>query len=160
MYTDLANYDVWADRQWIECLQEIDHPPADAVSLLSHLGVTKQVWLRRIRGESTSDLVFWPEELLGDAAARLKAAGVELRMFVEQLGASDLDRTASYRNSSGTAYETPVRDVLSHLFTHAHYHRGQIARAVREAGHEPVWTDFIVYARRRDAGDDSADAGQ
>lgn len=157
MFPDLANYDVWADQQWIECLREIAPPPTDAVSLLSHLGVTKQVWLRRIRGERTSDLVLWPEEPLDEAAARLKASGIELRMFVERVGASDLDRTASYRNSSGTAYQTPVRDVLSHLFTHAHYHRGQIARAVREAGHEPVWTDFIVYARRRDASDAAAE---
>ena len=101
--------------------------------------------------------MLWPEEPLDEAAARLKASGIELRMFVERVGASDLDRTASYRNSSGTAYQTPVRDVLSHLFTHAHYHRGQIARAVREAGHEPVWTDFIVYARRRDASDAAAE---
>ena len=105
MFPDLANYDVWADQQWIECLREIAPPPTDAVSLLSHLGVTKQVWLRRIRGERTSDLVLWPEEPLDEAAARLKASGIELRMFVEQLSASDLDRTASYRNSSDAAAE-------------------------------------------------------
>jgi uncharacterized damage-inducible protein DinB len=36
---------------------------------------------------------------------------------------------------------------------HGSYHRGQLARAVREAGAQPINTDFINYVRQLDAPD-------
>ena len=38
-------------------------------------------------------------------------------------------------------------DILSHVLRHSHYHRGQIASAVREAGGTPAYTDFIHAVR-------------
>ena len=73
------------------------------------------------------------------------------RRFLEALTEHDLDRRVEYANSSGRLFHTAVGDVLMHVAMHGAYHRGQVARALREAGGEPVNTDFITYVRELDA---------
>ncbi len=41
----------------------------------------------------------------------------------------------------------PVEDILTQLFGHSWYHRGQIAARVRELGGEPAATDFVFFTR-------------
>jgi uncharacterized damage-inducible protein DinB len=37
--------------------------------------------------------------------------------------------------------------LFAHVALHGAYHRGQIAWLVRDSSHEPVNTDFIMFAR-------------
>ena len=55
--------------------------------------------------------------------------------------------TVTYQNSKGATFETPVGEVLMHVFSHGVYHRGQIALALRQAGAEPINTDYITFVR-------------
>jgi uncharacterized damage-inducible protein DinB len=61
--------------------------------------------------------------------------------------ADDLNRTVSYRNSSGTAFDTPLAVIAHHVVNHATHHRGQIAREIRRADGTPPATDYIFYDR-------------
>ncbi len=65
----------------------------------------------------------------------------------EALLGGDLGRAIAYVNSKGEAFESTVGDILLHVAQHGAYHRGQIARLLREAGHTPPYTDFIQFAR-------------
>ena len=38
---------------------------------------------------------------------------------------------------------------VMHMATHGAYHRGQVALLVRDAGADPLATDFIVYMREQ-----------
>ncbi len=67
--------------------------------------------------------------------------------FVHRLDADGLKQEAVYRNSKGAEHRTPVADVLTHLVLHSHYHRGQVAAALRALGTDPPWTDFIAFCR-------------
>jgi uncharacterized damage-inducible protein DinB len=44
-------------------------------------------------------------------------------------------------------YRNTVRDILTHLFGHSWYQRGQIAGLVRAIGGEPPVTDFVFWVR-------------
>lgn len=152
-FIDGFEYDRWADRTWANHLAELPDVPA-ATSLLAHLGATKQVWLRRLQGETLADapvLEIWPDDSLPEAADRVESAGRAMKRYVDALAPADLDERAVYRNSSGTEFATPVRDILMHVLTHGHYHRGQIAQHVRRAGYQPVWTDYIAFSRGKEA---------
>ncbi|PEN11493.1 damage-inducible protein DinB [Longibacter salinarum] len=146
-FSDGFQYDRWADRQWCERLRELPSLP-NATSLLAHLGATKQVWLGRLQGEDTSGLAIWPDDSLDGAVDRVETAGTAMQKYVAALTPADLGRDARYQNSSGVTFDTPVRDILMHVLTHGHYHRGQIAQHVRAAGHDPVWTDYIAFSRQ------------
>ena len=68
--------------------------------------------------------------------------------FEELLRSTDLDSTYPYTNSKGEHFESNVRDTLTHVFLHSHYHRGQIVRMIRESGVEPPYIDFIESVRK------------
>lgn len=60
---------------------------------------------------------------------------------------TDLGKVVSYVNSQGEHFNSKLVDILPHLFTHNHYHRGQINQILRQSGFEPVRVDYIVYVR-------------
>jgi uncharacterized damage-inducible protein DinB len=41
-----------------------------------------------------------------------------------------------------------VGEIITHVTMHGGHHRGQIARALRQAGCEPPYTDYIQFSRR------------
>jgi uncharacterized damage-inducible protein DinB len=53
-----------------------------------------------------------------------------------------------YVNSLGEAWTNRAGDLLEHAVLHGVYHRGQIAAALRRAGCEPAYTDFVHAVRR------------
>ena len=61
---------------------------------------------------------------------------------------SDLTAQASYQNSKGEKFSSRQADILMHVVMHGAYHRGQIAAAIRAAGSEPAYTDFIHCIRQ------------
>lgn len=143
----LCAYDAWAHRQLAAACTDAHER---AIRLLAHALTAELVWVRRMRGEQattqTADL--WPTISADDLRTLADEAAAALGAFVEALRPEDLRREAVYRNSQGVEFRTPFGDVLTHVFLHGHYHRGQAAAALREAGTAPPWTDFIVFARQ------------
>ena len=141
-----ARYDAWANRAFAAVLHDEHERPT---RLLAHVAEAERVWLRRIEGvqpaSKTSD--FWPDVDADGCRALVEDAASRLTAFVGDLTEEGLEAEAVYHNSKGTAYRTPVADVLTHVFFHSHYHRGQAAAALRALGVDPPWTDFIAFVR-------------
>jgi uncharacterized damage-inducible protein DinB len=119
---------------------------AESIKLLAHIVAAEHLWLSRI------DMVkprvgVWPTLSL-DAIAQLESEN--RARFGELLRRPDdtLRRRIRYRNSAGNDFENDVEEILTHVALHGHYHRGQIARAMRAASREPVYTDYIGYVRK------------
>jgi uncharacterized damage-inducible protein DinB len=146
---DLFKYDHWANTRWLDRLRALDDVAPRVRELMAHLPATKRVWITRLRGEDASDVPIWPS-LHWDACARLLDATYDdYQVFLDQCSDYDLTSAVAYLNSKGVEFQTPVREVLMHVITHNHYHRGQITQAVRQQGDEPVNTDYITYTRQR-----------
>ncbi len=52
-----------------------------------------------------------------------------------------------YKTSKGLAFQNIIKDILFHIVNHSTYHRGQVIARIREAGFEPVSTDYIFFKR-------------
>ena len=63
------------------------------------------------------------------------------------LDAATLGTSVAYVNSKGEHFTSSVSDIITHVLAHGSYHRGQIASSLRDAGHEPAYTDFIHAVR-------------
>jgi len=146
---DLFEYDHWASTRWLDRLRALDNVDARTRSVMAHLPATKRVWITRLRGEDSADVPIWPSLDWTACARLLDATYDDYQVFLDGCSDYDLQSAASYQNSRGVEYQTPVREVLMHVITHGHYHRGQIAQAVRQQGVEPVNTDYITYTRQR-----------
>lgn len=143
----LARYDAWANRLLAAALRDEHDRP---LRLLAHAATSELVWLHRIEGTQTESRTadFWPTVDAAGCRALVEQAASALGAFVAKLTEDRLQAEAIYRNSKGVEYRTPVHDVLTHVFLHSHYHRGQAAAALRALGVDPPWTDFIAFARQ------------
>jgi uncharacterized damage-inducible protein DinB len=140
----------WADLETCAALRA--HPAAlpEALPVLAHLLAAEHVWLSRIRGAAPA-LAVWPSLALEECEplARENAAGYAT--FLAGRDEADLAAAVRYRNTQGQEFETPLADILTHVVTHGAYHRGQVARAIRRAGGQPVNTDFVTWVRVGDS---------
>ena len=137
---------VWADEQVIGMLG--DRPPsqADGVPLLAHVLGAEHHWLTRLQQRQPSHPV-WPTLSLAECAqlASQNAAG-----FLTYLGgtpAADLGTRVRYQNSKGVEQQAMAIDILTHAVIHGAYHRGQIARVLKQFGVQAATTDFMAFAQ-------------
>ena len=145
-FQHLAAYDAWANRRLAAVLLD-EHPRA--IRLLAHAATAELTWLRRIAGTqpTSQTLDFWPDTDAEGCRSLVEDAAAAMHAFLDRLDDAGLVQVAVYRNSKGIEYRTPVPEVLTHVFFHSHYHRGQAATALREAGVDPLWTDYIAWVR-------------
>lgn len=139
----------WADRRVLELLRAAPDPERlhEATRLFAHVVAAERVWLLRLRGEDSAVQPIWPELTLTEIADLSAANEEEYTRYLREQPASELEREIEYRNSAGTPFRTRADDILTHVALHGSYHRGQVARAVRAAGEEPVNTDYITFVR-------------
>lgn len=121
---------------------------------LAHALVADRVWLHRLEGISTDGVDLWPDLDVRACRALARRNADDYAAYLRQLG--DAGEPVRYTNSTGTAFETPVRDVLDHVLLHAAHHRGQTSAALRRAGIPPPPVDFIAWVR---AGEPADEAG-
>lgn len=144
-FRTLAAHDDWANREFIGALEKMPQPPQRAPELVAHILSAQWVWLTRMRHEAQRMKV-WPELSLAQCRAEL---GKLQAGWQEFLAGADLDSTFAYTNTKGEHFESRVRDTLTHVFLHGHYHRGQIGLLIRQAGVTPPYTDFIEAVRKK-----------
>jgi uncharacterized damage-inducible protein DinB len=139
----------WANRRLLEALRSA---PADeaskATTLFLHVLQAERIWLTRLRGESSEDLVLWMDNAYPTACATLiEENGSGFRAWLDALPEDWLDKPIAYRSQAGAPFETSARDILIHVGLHGQYHRGQINAVLRVGGFEPAAVDYILYAR-------------
>jgi uncharacterized damage-inducible protein DinB len=143
----LATHSAWANARTLEALDPVVEADPDIGRLFAHVLETERIYLSRMRGEDPWPQDFWPDLSLGACAELAEELPASYGAFLDGLSADDLARPVRYRNSGGTEFHTSIADLLTHVFMHGSYHRGQIAAAIRFAGGEPAATDYIVFTR-------------
>jgi len=136
----------WADEQLRAVLLAQVPPDPEAWRLYGHVLSAELLWLARLRAEP-APLPVWPDLSPQDAQPLAVILREDLRAFLWRQEAGDLGRLVEYRNSAGDYHESTVEDILLHVCLHGSYHRGQIARRLREAGTPPPPSDYIAFAR-------------
>ena len=141
----LYNHDWWANDQIMAELRR-EAPDPETKRLLAHVIATEHLWLSRIDMVKPRVAV-WPTLSLDEIAALDAENRTRLRELLRRPDDAR-EQIVHYRNSLGNEFDNTVRDILIHIALHGHYHRGQIARAMRSAGREPVYTDYIGLVRK------------
>lgn len=149
----LFAYNRWANRRTFASL-EGSQGGAKAMRAFVHLLVAEREWLLRLsEDKDTTGFDFWPEMSPAECGALMEENHKAYAALLDGLAEDDLSRVASYKNSKGVAYRTSYLDILTHVAFHSAYHRGQVAKAVREAGAEPAYTDYVAWVREGEGPD-------
>ena len=163
MFEALLKHMAWADRRIGAALSDAagaadaadakertgggadDALLTEAVRLYAHLVAAETIWLARLTGDESLLVPVWPAWSAAEAQSKSEEVLGRYERFLADCG--DFRRTVSYRTSAGVPYATSAADILTHVFLHGSYHRGQINSRLRGAGHEPVNVDYITFVR-------------
>ena len=118
-----------------------------AVDLMAHLVAARNMWLYRL-GFGTQQQELFPTDIsLLELPKLLADMQTAWASYFERLTDEEVARLFEYRSFDGLAFRNTVDDVLTQLYGHSLYHRGQIAMLLRSIGAEPAATDFIYWTR-------------
>lgn len=144
----LFGYSHWAMGEALRGLERAGCELPAARRLLAHLIAAELLWLRRL-GADGPEVKVWPGWTLAECAAELASLPARWNaLLAECERPGGPVREVAYVNSKGESWTSSVEDILHHVLFHGAYHRGQIASRMRDAGVDPVYTDYI-HARRQ-----------
>ena len=115
-----------------------------AVDLCAHIMAARRLWLHRfgILDQGPPDL--FPR---GVDPASLPALMEQTHAlwagYLDNASDEQIARTFDYTAIDGQRFHSLIEDILTQLFGHSIYHRGQIAFLVARCGGEPPVTDFV-----------------
>lgn len=143
-FIDLLEYNSYFNQLLIEIyLDNKDSFNEKMISLLNHILNAQQVWNSRIFIEDSFGV--WqinPDEKL------LENNQSNFENSFKILSERNLDEIIVYRNSKGDEFQNSIREIFFHFINHSTYHRGQIAMLIKQAGLEPINTDYVFYKRK------------
>ncbi|HEX3280573.1 MAG TPA: DinB family protein [Pyrinomonadaceae bacterium] len=118
-----------------------------AVYLMGHIIAARRMWLFRL-GVAEQNAELFPQnvtlEQLGAQLSEMEQLWTKYLLGIDDV---ELERVFEYQSYEGPRFRNTVEEILTQLFGHSWYHRGQIAQLIRSIGAEPAVTDFIFWAR-------------
>lgn len=124
-----------------------------AVSLLAHLVLARWLWLVRLgvappeKAPSEPEAFFPRDVAVTDLPGQVAEMEEAWEAFLARLDDAEVSRVFEYRALDGAGFRNTIEDILTQLFGHSLYHRGQIALLLRGLGAEPAVTDFVYWTR-------------
>jgi len=118
-----------------------------AVYLMGHIVAARRVWLFRF-GVLTNNVELFPRETkLTELPRQISEMEASWSAYLDQLNDAELSRVFEYQSYEGQRFRNTIEEILTQLFGHSWYHRGQIALLLRSIGAEPAVTDYVFWAR-------------
>ena len=139
----------WANRKVLKSLSDQNINDDRILKLLSHIVLSEQIWMLRLKGEYYQNKDFWEILSLSGCEKTSNENNIEYTGYLNSLNEIEFSNTITYTNSKGVEHTNTIEDTLTHIAFHSAYHRGQIAREVRSLNKEPVLTDYIAFVRDR-----------
>ncbi len=146
-FSRLFAYDGWANQEVLTGLRAANTPLPPALKLMAHIFAAERLWMERLE-QKPQTLPVWPEFTAEECERQAAELPALWKTYLKGCSEAGLARPIAYQNSQGETWSSRKDDILMHLITHAVYHRGQVAAAVRAAGFTPAYSDFIHSIRQ------------
>ncbi len=146
-YRQLVSYDGWANLEFVNSFRAAGVVPPRSLKFMAHILAAEYLWRARLLREA-SPFPVWPELSVEECDQQARQLPGLWRDYLAGKSPQSLEETVPYKNSKGEPFNSTIRDILTHVFMHSAYHRGQIAADMRQAGHVPAYTDFIHGVRQ------------
>jgi uncharacterized damage-inducible protein DinB len=146
-YKEMLEYDHEMNLRQLDLLKN-QPENTDALKLMTHLGESKNVWLRRLKNDSPVQLT-WTTLPYDEIVSLHKSIGPQWQDYLNSLSDNGLDKTIAYRTSKGDPFENTIGDCIMHVINHGTHHRGQVSMLIRQKGGTPTPMDLIFYIREK-----------
>ena len=146
-FRELFKYNDWANQRVLITFEEHEITDDHLLLLFSHLLTSQIIWFNRIKEIPTSPFPIWEQYKLRELRTMTMESSTNWMNYLDEHQLATFEEMIFYKNSKGRKYETTIKDIISQVLNHSAYHRGQIARALREHSIDPPNTDYITYIR-------------
>lgn len=157
-YINFAEYNVWANdltRTWLRSINEAQWNKTIESSFTSikntciHILSAEHIWYERLIKKENP---IWLGENIncskGELIERWTEASLSLADFTYGITDRILEELLNYKRINGEEYKQSIADILTHVFNHSTYHRGQLVTMLRQVGFKEVSsTDYLLYSR-------------
>lgn len=140
---EFLKYTKKADEIIIKALAETYFSIPEANTLISHVLSAQHIWAKRILGEKP-DYAVWEVFKFEDFEEVFR---MNMSLLEDILATRALTEEVSYQNSAGN-FRNTIEEILLHVCNHSTYHRGQLAKMLKQAGYVPPVTDYIMLKRQ------------
>jgi uncharacterized damage-inducible protein DinB len=144
----LLRFNIWANRRLLDAIESLSGN-ADLTpirDMVAHIVAAEWIWMERLEGVSPGEVPAWVDaEGLEPLRERLAVVETRRTAFLESLDESGTRREVEFRLLNGSSGTAEVWQLMVHVINHSTYHRGQLARLLREAGVTPPTTDLISF---------------
>ncbi len=124
-----------------------------AVGKMAHLVAARHMWLHRLGVVTDRPESWFPPTTLEELPAAVEVIEQRWTAYLARLTDADLAADFVCTGGDGQRYCWRLLDLLTQVFGHAWYHRGQIAMLVKDLGGEAIDTDYIFWNRPTVIGD-------
>jgi uncharacterized damage-inducible protein DinB len=124
---NMFDYDLWANRQWMACLESKGRAEPDW-SIFQHILAAQEIWAARCNGTSPTEMP--TPEICDESLAELSATWKSL---IDRLVDDPL---IDYRRTTGQALRMPFSCICRHVIDHGAYHRGDLRGLCRTRNDE------------------------
>ncbi|HVZ80385.1 MAG TPA: DinB family protein [bacterium] len=139
-------YDHWANGLFLEALEDMPDPPEKAIKGFAHILFALDVWLARLMKEDLSTFTDPnPPYSLAESRRKLEDLHGKWKGYLSGLTPEGMRSQLAYQNLKGKKFEQSVQNILVHVSHHSHYHRGQLASLIAQAGGKRPNTDYGAY---------------
>jgi uncharacterized damage-inducible protein DinB len=144
MLNEFIKYTKAADEIILRSFSEIGFSIPEANTLFSHVLSAQHIWASRIFNQKPFYAVW---EVLEPKDFE-SIHQTNLKLLTEILDSKALTEVVNYSNSAGEVFTSTVEEILIHVCNHGTYHRGQLAKMLKQAGYKPPITDYIMLKRK------------
>lgn len=145
----MNKYDKWANQRVLDRIL-VDKPKDEKiVSLFSHILKSEDVWLKRILNIEPETQNFNLPFMIDELQSSLNEVSSLADNVILSLTEDKLTNLIEYSNLQGKRFGNRISDILIHVFNHATYHRGQIAKLFRKEELRAPITDYIIFIREK-----------
>lgn len=141
----LLRYEKWANKIILDALKQLPLQDEKCLDIMSHLLLAEKVWYCRIVKQNPPPV--WNKMTLDECSLMFEKNCNSLNAFINNLNDNDFYNVVEYKNTKGDSFQNTIKDILTHIFNHSTYHRGQIVERLKGKLPAMPVTDFIAFLR-------------
>ncbi|MES1219388.1 MAG: DinB family protein, partial [Bacteroidota bacterium] len=151
---------IWANPKIIDVIlslpeeKQIAEVPSSFNSLqktLLHMWDAESIWWQRMKLQER--FVRPGDDFIGTTRDVVNGLMSQSRLWEEwmnNVSEQMLEHVFEFRNIKKEQIKMPIWQMLTHVFNHGTYHRGQLINMLRQLGEEKLpQTDFSVWCRKK-----------
>jgi len=144
-FTVLFEYERWANARILDSITQLKDADEKCLEIMAHILLAQTVWYSRMDDKAAPPV--WVKKSLEQCKEMNTVNNMQLAGFMAKQTDDTLARAVRYQNTKGEKFTNTVTQILTHLFNHSTYHRGQIVERLK--GKLPVVpvTDYIAFLR-------------